>query len=132
METRIPNIKPTVLEPWLVPEQNIKEPVVVKPIPRGEGASFRKVNREKSGGKDGTAFDLNPDRVTQLANEIQRYLSEFNVCLNFEVGDRTGEVVVKVVNSDTKEVIREIPPEDLSKILDKLEELRGVLFARKA
>lgn len=55
-----------------------------------------------------------------------------NVSLSFEVYDKTGDVVVKVINRDTKEVIRQIPPEDLLEITEKLEELRGVLFAGKA
>jgi flagellar protein FlaG len=132
MDTKIPNIKPMVLEPWLVPEQNIKEPVAVKPVPKSEGASFRKLDRERNSRQHDASFALDPDKAKQLAEEIQRYLSEFHVNLSFEVSDRTGDVVVKVVNSDTKEVIRQIPPEDLVKILDKLEELRGVIFARKA
>jgi flagellar protein FlaG len=132
METRIPNIKPMVLEPWLVPEQNIKEPVTVKPVPKGEEASFRKLKRERSKKQHDTSFALDPDKANQLAKEIQRYLSEFHVNLSFEVSDRTGDVVVEVVNHDTKEVIQQIPSEDLVAIHDKLEELRGVLFARKA
>jgi len=132
MDTKIPNIKPMVLEPWLVPEQNIKKPVSVKPVPKGEEASFRKLHRERGNSQNDASFALNPDKANELAKEIQRYLSEFHVNLSFEVSDKTGDVVVKVVNSDTKEVIRQIPPEDLLKVRDKLEELRGVLFARKA
>jgi flagellar protein FlaG len=132
MDAKIDNIKPMVLEPWLMPERNIKEPVSVKPVPKGEEASFRKLDRERGSRQGETSFAQDPGKTSQLAEEIQSYLSDIHVNLNFQISDRTGDVVVKVVNSDTKEVIRQIPPEDLLKIRDKLEELRGVLFAGKA
>jgi flagellar protein FlaG len=132
MDAKIPNIKPMVLEPWLVPEQKVKEPVSVKPVPKGEETSFGKLDRERGSRQNDIPSALGSERANELAKDIQRYLSEFHVNLSFEVSDRTGDVVVKVVNSDTKEVIRQIPSEDLLKILDNLEELRGVLFARKA
>jgi flagellar protein FlaG len=132
MDNSVPNIKPLALEPWLVPEQNIKEPASVKPIAKGEEASFRRLRRESASRQQDTSSALDPDKTNDLAKEIQSYLSEFHVNLNFEISDETGDVEVKVINTDTKEVIRQIPPQDLLKVRDKLEELRGVLFARKA
>jgi flagellar protein FlaG len=132
MDTTIPNIKPAALEPWVMREQNIKEPVSVKPIAKGEEASFRRLSKESARRQQDAASAVDPGKTKDLAKEIQRYLSEFHVNLNFEVSQETGDVVVKVINSDTQEVIRQIPPEDLLKVRDKLQELRGVLFAGKA
>jgi flagellar protein FlaG len=132
MDNTITNIRPLALEPWLVPEQNIKEPTSVKPIAKGEEASFRGLGRESTSRQQDISPAFDPGKTKDLAKEIQSYLSEFHVNLNFEISEETGDVVVKVINSDTKEVIRQIPPEDLSKVRDKLEELRGVLFASKA
>lgn len=132
MDTTIPTIKPVASEPWLVREQNIKEPASVKPIAKGEEASFRRLSKESARRQQDASSALDPGKTSELAKEIQGYLSEFHVNLNFEVSQETGDVVVKVINSDTQEVIRQIPPKDLMKVRDKLEELRGVLFARKA
>jgi flagellar protein FlaG len=63
---------------------------------------------------------------------VQSYLADLNTRLSFEVYDKTGELVVKVINRDTQEVIRQIPSEELLRLHDKLEELRGVLFNDKA
>jgi flagellar protein FlaG len=132
MDNTIPNIKPLALEPWLVPEQNIKEPASVKPIAKAEEASFRRLSRESASSQQDTSSTLDPGKTNDLAKEIQNYLSEFHVNLDFEISDETGDAGVKVINSDTKEVIRQIPREDLLKVRNKLEELRGVLFAGKA
>jgi flagellar protein FlaG len=132
MDAIIPNIKPLALEPWLVSEQSVKEPASVKPIAKGEEASFRKLRKESTSSQRDASSTLDSGKTNNLAQQIQSYLSEFHVNLNFEVSNETGQVVVKVINTDTKEVIRQIPPEDLLKVRDKLEELRGVLFASKA
>lgn len=132
MDGKIPEIKPMVLEPWVVPDNATKQPDLIKPVPKDEGASFRRLSKESGRGQKEKAASLKPDQVKELTEEIQRYLSEMNVSVNFEIYDKTGELVVKVVNRDTKEVIRQIPPEDLLKLPEKLEELRGVIFAGKA
>lgn len=132
MDGKIPEIKPMVLEPWVVPDNIAKQPDLVKAVPKNEGASFRRLSKERNRGQKERSASLKPDRVQGLTEEIQRYLSEMNVSINFEIYDKTGELVVKVINLETMEVIRQISPNDLLKLPEKLEELRGVLFAGKA
>ena len=48
--------------------------------------------------------------------------------LLFNVNEDSGQVVVKVVDSSTKEVIREIPSEDLQKLRARLKQTNGILF----
>jgi flagellar protein FlaG len=128
MDSKIPEIKPMVLEPWVVPDIISKMPDSVKPVPKNEGATFRKLNKEQK--EKSTA--PKSDKAKVLTEQIQRYLSEMNVSISFEIYDKTGEVVVKVINRDTEEVIRQLPPKDLWDLPQKLEELRGVIFAGKA
>jgi flagellar protein FlaG len=40
-------------------------------------------------------------------------------------------IVVKMINSETKEVIREIPPEKILDLIDKLQELNGSIIDEK-
>jgi flagellar protein FlaG len=71
------------------------------------------------------------EETKKLAEEIQKYLSEVNVSLSFDVDDKTHDIVVKVINRETGKLIRQIPPEELLKLRQKLEELVGVLLNRK-
>jgi uncharacterized FlaG/YvyC family protein len=48
--------------------------------------------------------------------------------LQFIVSEQTGHVVVHVVNSETKEVVREIPPETLNRIANRTTQMQGLLF----
>ena len=133
MESKIPEIKPMVLEPWVMPDTVTRgQSDSIKPIAKDEGASFRKLNKESGKNQKEKSAALKSGQAKELSEQIEQYLSDMNVSLSFEVYDKTGDVVVKVINRDTKEVIRQIPPEDLLEITEKLEELRGVLFAGKA
>lgn len=132
MDSRTPEIRPVVLEPWVALDHKIREPDSVKAVPKDEGASFRKLGKESSAKKKAKYAFLKGRKVKKLTEEIQSYLSHINVDLSLEVYNKAGELVVKIINRDTKKVIRQIPPEDLLKLHGQLEELRGVLFAGKA
>lgn len=47
--------------------------------------------------------------------------------LEFSVHEATNDIMVKVINTETKEVIREIPPEKILNIVAGLMELAGLL-----
>ena len=52
--------------------------------------------------------------------------------VTFEVNTNTGQVFIHVVDIDTGELIREIPPEELQKLASALENLSGKLFNTSA
>ncbi|TVX96104.1 flagellar protein FlaG [Cohnella terricola] len=48
---------------------------------------------------------------------------------NYKVHKETGDVIVQIMNKDTKEIVREIPPEKLIELIEKLQELtKGALI----
>jgi flagellar protein FlaG len=49
----------------------------------------------------------------------------------FSVHKPYGDIVVKIVNSETKEVIREFPSEKVLDLLDKLQEINGAIIDEK-
>ena len=72
-----------------------------------------------------------PDQLKAMAKQLQDYLAQINVSLKFDVDDTTHQLIVKVVNPETGELIRQIPSEDVVKVQEKLAELRGVLYSGK-
>ena len=52
--------------------------------------------------------------------------------LQFEVDGESNKVVVRIVDSDTKELIRQIPSEEMLAISESLDKLIGFLIAQKA
>jgi len=64
------------------------------------------------------------DRVV----EINSYMQNMNRSLQFSVDDQSGDTVIKVIDSETDELIRQIPAEELLVVRSSLEEYRGMLL----
>lgn len=65
------------------------------------------------------------DRLNELMKDGQRSLA-------FSVDDELGEVVVKVMDKKTDELIRQIPNEEALKFAKNLEGVLGVIFNDRA
>ncbi|QRY82154.1 flagellar protein FlaG [Pseudomonas sp. PDNC002] len=65
------------------------------------------------------------NRLREQAQSVQRNLE-------FSVDEASGETVVKVVASDTGEIIRQIPSEVALKLAESLKEAGNLLFSERA
>ncbi len=70
-----------------------------------------------------------------LIKELQKIVSEINEQvkkngrgLNFSVDERLGRPIVIVRNTDTGEVVRQIPNEVVIKVAHSLEDMKGLLL----
>lgn len=75
-----------------------------------------------------------PDRETllQAVEEVRNAIKPVAQDLLFSIDDETGRTVVKVVDSTTDEVIRQIPSKELLAISKALDKLQGVLIKQEA
>jgi flagellar protein FlaG len=71
-------------------------------------------------------------RVQRAVDEINAQLRELDKNIRFSVDQDTGETVVKVVDTETGDVIRQIPSEEMLAISRSLERLQGVLLKQRA
>jgi len=67
--------------------------------------------------------------VVKTANDL---VSPFNDTLQFSIDKDTGTTVVKVIDTSTKEVIKQIPSEDMLALAKALDQLKGLLVKQKA
>lgn len=51
--------------------------------------------------------------------------------LKFQVHDKTGDIIVKVIDDNTGEVLKEIPPEKILDMIDKFQEIDGLFIDEK-
>jgi flagellar protein FlaG len=79
------------------------------------------------------SFNSEPSRqaVAKAAEQIQTFVKEMGRNLSFSVDETTGYNVVKVVNPDTNEIIRQLPSEELLKIARSMESWNSVLVNQK-
>ncbi|MFP4381816.1 MAG: flagellar protein FlaG [Candidatus Sumerlaeia bacterium] len=81
-------------------------------------------NKQSDEVQQKTAQEKIADRIRESVNKIQQRATS----LRFDVEEINGKVLVRVVNRESGEMVREIPPEQIRNMMDKLEDLRGVIF----
>jgi flagellar protein FlaG len=70
--------------------------------------------------------------VAKAAAQLQDFVSSMGRNLNFSIDESTGYNVVRVVNPDTGELIRQLPSEELLKISRDFQRLNNVLVSQRA
>ena len=75
----------------------------------------------------------NPDKkdVQDAVDSMNEVVSKFNNALRFSVDEDTGNTIVKIVDTETKEVIKQIPSEEMVAISKAVDKLVGLLVQQK-
>ena len=77
--------------------------------------------------------DASPAQVKQMVAEMQSQLDSKNISLQYSLyGEHENKIAVKVVDKETGDVIREIPPKEMQALQAKMGELVGKIFDGKA
>lgn len=72
------------------------------------------------------------EQIDQAMTKVKEALPEVAQNLQFSLDEDTGRTIVKVVDSGTNEVIRQIPSEELLAISKALDAFTGLLIKQKA
>lgn len=87
--------------------------------------------RTKSGkgvADQGATRPLSEEALADITDKMNQVASLFNTTLNFSVDQPTGKTVIKVMDQDTEEVIRQIPPENMLKLMSNMRDVMGMLL----
>ena len=76
------------------------------------------------------------EMTKQQSDKIKKAVEQFNKNLGhssaiFGVHEATNRVMIKIVDKDTKEVIKEVPPEETLDMIAKVWEIAGILVDKK-
>lgn len=75
---------------------------------------------------------VDSESLAQATDKINKTMRLIASNLNFTVDEETGIDVVKVVDMDTQEVIRQFPSKEVLAIAKALDQLQGLLVKDKA
>jgi flagellar protein FlaG len=64
--------------------------------------------------------------------ELKEFVKPFNTSLDFSIDEDTGRTVVKVVDKDSGDTIRQIPSEEMLAISKAIDQLKGLLIKQTA
>lgn len=70
--------------------------------------------------------------LTQAVQAINSYVQNLRRDLQFTVDEATDRTIIRVIDSETKEVIRQIPSEDVLALARSLERTQGLLLKAQA
>jgi flagellar protein FlaG len=72
------------------------------------------------------------EQIQQAVQDIQRAVEPVANNLNFSIDQESGKTVIRVVDSATQELIRQIPSEEVMSISHAINRLAGLLVQEKA
>ena len=72
------------------------------------------------------------EELQDAVKSMNDFVGTINNSLKFSVDDETGKTIVKVMDIETKEVIKQIPSEEMIAIAKAVDQLKGLLVQQKA
>jgi len=105
--------------------------------PTKEENPARELNKDKvanvATNMSNEGFDkkINEDELISAIESANKSVNVYDRKLEFSIHEKTKEIMVKVIDTNTDEVIREIPPEKVLDMVAKLWELAGILVDKK-
>lgn len=90
-----------------------------------------KDNSQQSGNAQQAKNQVQADQLKKAIAEMNRKINNTNEEAVFGVHEETNRIMIKIVDKDTKETIKEIPPEKTLDMIAKIWEIAGLLVDEK-
>ncbi|MBH0020587.1 flagellar protein FlaG [Pseudoalteromonas sp. SWXJ133] len=71
--------------------------------------------------------ELSPDKLEKVAQQLQNFMGEMNRSIQFKVDEDSGRNVIKVIDKESGDLVKQYPSEEVLGIVSKLAEATGVL-----
>lgn len=121
---------------------NLPPPVVTPPPARttepalspaaGSAAATGKPRQVQAIDVQASATAPSSEDVLKALEEVRQAVKPVAQSLHFSLDKDTGRTVVKVMDTETNEMIRQIPSEDILKIAKAIDKLQGLLIKQQA
>ena len=108
-----------------LPRAQLESELPVSANARTDGQSSNPPNDLKAGGFSERDMTAAVERLNELAQVIRREL-------HFSVDKATGRTVIKIIDAESKEMIRQIPSEEVVALIAHLQEFGSGLLKEQA
>lgn len=114
--------------------EGVSTVTTVKSVPRVQAEPGRvglkesdvsDLNRQKA--DPSLNVNIGQEDIMQAVRQANKALEGTNRRFEYSVHQQTNTIVIKVIDTETNEVIREIPPEKILNLIAKLWELAGII-----
>ena len=86
----------------------------------------------RADGEQGGRGGIDPGDIGSISEEMNKIVAVFNSRVAFSIDRDTGRAIIKVINNETNEVIRQIPPEEMLGLIKRMDKILGMLIDKKA
>ncbi len=111
---KIPGVDPAIL-------QQIKNQTLKPEVQQSQRAVVSRDKKEEKGKKD---FKRQLGRSVKKLNEAAGVMES---PLRFETVERNGRLAVRIIDGSSNSLVREVPPERVLEIAEKMQKLLGLL-----
>jgi len=82
--------------------------------------------------RDDTAMpvqkQIDPEVFAKIIDGFNEDFHVFNTAISFTVDKDTGDTIIQILDRETNEVIRQIPPNEMLRLAARLSEIVGLLI----
>lgn len=82
--------------------------------------------------KQSESVEANRQQLETAVKAVNEFIKPLNNSLQFNIDEDTGKTVVKVIDTATKELIRQFPSEEMLSIAKAIDKMQGLLIQQKA
>lgn len=76
--------------------------------------------------------ELSKEELKNVNSQLNKFMSSINADIQFEMHDRTKQLMVQVVNTQNNRVLREFPSHEMLDVLANISDYIGILLDKKA
>ena len=105
------------------------ENITVPKLDNNTVAVAKSQNGNGKQGYEGQEQQPNPESIRRAVENINKNLKNSEAV--FGIHEKTNRVTIKIVDKETKEVIKELPPEKTLDMISKVWEIAGLLVDEK-
>ncbi len=77
----------------------------------------------------GDSVQLTRKDVEEMVEALEEFANTVQTRLNFTIDDGTEDIVVKILDKETDEIIKQFPAEEILELREKMQDLSGLLFS---
>lgn len=116
-----------------VENNSAKVGLTAREAPQSEPLVLTDLNTEIKGKEDFRPQDtkikgIGPQELREALDTINKTVRIFNRSIHFSKHEESGRMWIQIIDTETKKVVREIPPKEILDIVARLEEMVGLLI----
>ena len=90
------------------------------------------VDPENAEQKTAQQVSLTKEDLQTVASDLSDFMQSLNTDIEFSIHEKSGRMLVKVVDTKTHDVLKEFPPEELLDTIGAIRDYVGALLDKKA